>query len=193
MVQLIGSLIIILVLLIGYAVSEPQVLIVTYVSSFGFIALLSIIFALSIPLLVKLRRSNFTTTLLVNRRWIGIFTFFFALIHVLLVYNFFFGWDVAKIASQPNSLYLGIGTISFLLLAAMTATSNDAAARRLGRNWKRLHMVIYIVLVLILIHSFNLGLIFMRNPAVQAIVIGVGAVVLAIKLGCKVKKRSIVG
>jgi methionine sulfoxide reductase heme-binding subunit len=177
-VHLVSTVLIVLILLIGNLVSnstQQQVLI--YVSSFGSLALLSVIFILLIPVLTRLKRNNFTVTLLANRRWIGIYTFVFALIHVLLVYNFLFNRDLNKITEAPNRLFLILGIISFIILAVMAATSNNRSVRMLGKNWKRLHLLIYLVLVLVIIHSFNIGLIFMKNIFVK-IIIGVVAVLL---------------
>ncbi|MBS3052308.1 MAG: ferric reductase-like transmembrane domain-containing protein [Candidatus Aenigmarchaeota archaeon] len=186
-IHLAGISIILLILLIGrFVSSSSKQLILIYVSSFGFLALLSIMFVLSIPVLVKLKKNNFTVSLLVSRRWIGIYTFVFALIHVFLVFNFLFNWDINKIIQNPNRLFFGLGTISFLILAVMSATSNDKSVRILGKNWKRLHYLIYVVLVLIVIHSFNIGKIFMKNVVFQ-IIIGLMIVLIII---AKIKYRK---
>ena len=179
-INLAGAALVILILLVGNAASSSaQQRVFVYVSSFGFLALLTLIFVLSIPLLARLKRGDFTNSLLANRRWIGIYAFAFALIHVLLVYNFFFNWDLSEIANNPDSLFLGLGTAAFLILAAMAATSNNTAVRTLGRNWKKLHYLAYVALILVLVHSFNVGLIFMKNDAVK---IAVGALALSVIL-----------
>ncbi len=88
-IHLISISIILLIFFIGWiTVNSSKQQNLVYISSFGFLALLSIIFVLFIPLLVKIKRNNFTVNLLINRRWLGIYTFIFALIHVFLVYNF---------------------------------------------------------------------------------------------------------
>ncbi len=186
-IHLAGISIILLILLIGRLVSvSSKQLILIYVSSFGFLALLSIMFVLLIPILMKLKKNDLTVGLLVSRRWIGIYTFVFALIHVLLVYNFFFNWDMNKIIQNPNRLFLGLGTISFLILIAMFVTSNDKSVRILGKNWKRLHYLIYVVLVLVAMHSFNIGLIFMKNVILKIII---GLMILLIIIA-KIKYRK---
>ena len=123
---------------------------------------------LVVPLLTKIKRNNFTVGLLVNRRWLGIYTFIFALIHVFLVYNFLFNWDFAK---ASENIYRNLGLISLLILALMTITSNNTSTRLLGKNWKRLHYLIYTVLILIILHSFKLGHIFMKNTIIQVIIV----------------------
>ena len=153
-----------------------------YVSGFGFLALLSLIFVIAIPLFVKYLRSSFTAYLMANRRWIGIYVFIFALLHVLAVYNSLFGWDINAIVNGPNAPFLALGSLAFLILASMTATSNDASVRILGRRWKKLHMLVYVALALILVHSYNIGLVFMSNDAVALGVIAIAVIIVALKL-----------
>lgn len=187
-VQTTGILAIIVVFFAVNAVVPEETRILAYVSSFGFMALVSIMFVLVIPLLAKFIRSGFTASLLANRRWIGLFAFFFAVIHVVLVYQFFFNWDIAKAAENP---FRNLGTASIIILALMAATSNDAAVRKMGKNWKRLHLLIYVVLVFIVIHSFNLGQIFMSNETVKYSVVFAAVIIILIKWAYKIKYRSI--
>ncbi|MBI4014407.1 MAG: ferric reductase-like transmembrane domain-containing protein [Candidatus Aenigmarchaeota archaeon] len=154
-------------------------------SGFGFLSLLSLIFVLAIPIFVKYAGSPLTAYLLANRRWLGIYVFIFALLHVLVVYNFFFGWDVSKMINNTNAPFIALGSMAFLILASMTATSNNASVRILGRNWKRLHMLIYVALAMILVHSYSVGLVFMSNRALSAVVIALAATVVAIKAAMK--------
>ncbi|MBC8500200.1 MAG: ferric reductase-like transmembrane domain-containing protein [Nanoarchaeota archaeon] len=165
-------LVVFLVLLVGNIIStsfNQQILI--YVSSFGFLAFLLVIFVLSIPLFVRLKKNNFTTSLLVNRRLIGVYTFFFALIHVFLVFNFIFSWDINKLIESPNRLFLVLGIISFFILFFLAVTSNNKSLRMLGKNWKKLHYLVYVVLILIIIHSFNVGLIFMKSTVIKTVIL----------------------
>ncbi len=148
---------------------------VLYVSGFGFLAVLSLLFVFSIPLLFRFRRNALTAYLRSNIRWIGIYVFVFALIHIALVFNFFFGWDINNVLNNPNSLFLILGSLAFLILAAMAATSTDWAVRALGRHWKTLHNLGFVALVLVIVHSFKIGLVFMSQMAIAAAVIVLGA------------------
>lgn len=179
-IHLFGISLIALIFLAGQLVStSPQQQIILYISSFGFLALLSIIFVLSLPLLAKLKKNDFTVNLLKNRRWMGIYTFLFALIHVSLVYNFFFKWDLIKAAGNP---YRNLGLVSFLILIALAATSNNKAVKLFGKNWKRLHYLLYLVLILILVHSAKIGMVFMKKPVIQVIVGLLVGIILAGKI-----------
>jgi sulfoxide reductase heme-binding subunit YedZ len=160
---------------------DPQKQIVAYVSTFGFLALLSTIFVLLIPVLLRFKKTSLTVYLSSERRWIGIYTFVFAAIHVFLVYNFFFGWDINRLLNHPNRLYLSMGTIALIIFALMAATSNNYSVKKLGKNWKRLHLLIYPALILILIHSFSIGLIYLKSTWVKAVILLIVAAVLAAK------------
>ena len=160
---------------------DPQKQIVAYVSTFGFLALLSTIFVLLIPVLLRFKKTSLTVYLSSERRWIGIYTFVFAAIHVFLVYNFFFGWDINRLLNHPNRLYLSMGTIALIIFALMTATSNNYSVKKLGKNWKRLHLLIYPALILILIHSFSIGLVYFKSDWAKAIVFLIVAGTLAAK------------
>jgi len=53
-----------------------------------------------------------------------------------------------------HRFYLTIGFATLLGLAMLSATSTDAMIRRLGRNWRRLHRAIYVLMTLALLHFF---------------------------------------
>ena len=180
-VILAGVAIAILVYLAGTFLIPAKQSTVFFVSSFGFLALLTLILVISSPLLVRLKNNSLTRFLLVQQRWIGLFAFFFAATHVSLVYNFFFGWDFLKPLSLPNSTFLILGAVAFLFLALMAATSNDFAIRTLGRNWKRLQYVIYAALALVFVHAYNVGLFYFPNRLVPWILAALVVIVLALK------------
>jgi len=48
--------------------------------------------------------------------------------------------------------YLTLGIVSWLVLLALALTSTQAAQRKLGRNWQRLHNFVYLVAILAPIH-----------------------------------------
>ena len=92
--------------------------------------------------------------LIAYRRMIGLFAFFYVLLHLssYTILNLQFNLDefLVDVAKRP---FITIGVINFVLLASMAATSTRGMIRRLGgRNWRRLHMLIYGVTVLGLIH-----------------------------------------
>jgi sulfoxide reductase heme-binding subunit YedZ len=65
------------------------------------------------------------------------------------------GGDLLVVASEiVHRFYLTIGFVVLLGLIALGATSTDAAIRRMGRWWKRLHRLAYLLGVLALLHYF---------------------------------------
>ncbi len=65
------------------------------------------------------------------------------------------GWGpVAVLSEIVQRIYLGIGFVALLGLAWLGATSTDAAVRRMGRGWKRLHRIVFPVTALALLHAF---------------------------------------
>ncbi|MAF49478.1 MAG: protein-methionine-sulfoxide reductase heme-binding subunit MsrQ [Rhodospirillales bacterium] len=80
--------------------------------------------------------------------------YFYVLLHVssYVFVNLQFNLDefLADVAKRP---FITIGVINLVLLTALAATSPKAMIRRMGgRNWRRLHMLIYLIAVLGLIH-----------------------------------------
>ncbi|MDH5785705.1 MAG: sulfoxide reductase heme-binding subunit YedZ, partial [Chromatiales bacterium] len=78
------------------------------------------------------------------RRMLGLFAFFYALLHLCsyLVLDQFFYWPEiwADIIKRP---YITIGMVAFLLLIPLAITSTHKWMRRLGRHWQRLHRLVY--------------------------------------------------
>ncbi|CAG1004593.1 Protein-methionine-sulfoxide reductase heme-binding subunit MsrQ [Rhizobiaceae bacterium] len=88
------------------------------------------------------------------RRMLGLAALSYALLHLLL-YVVDQKWDLGKVASEiALRLYLTIGFVALLGLVALGSTSTDAMIRRLGRNWNRLHKIVYVIAALAAVHFF---------------------------------------
>jgi sulfoxide reductase heme-binding subunit YedZ len=99
------------------------------------------------------RIANYPKLILV-RRMLGLAVLGYALLHLSL-YALDLAFDLKRIATEiVLRIYLLIGFTALLGLTALGATSTDAAIRRLGGNWQRLHRVIYAIGVLALVHYF---------------------------------------
>ena len=88
------------------------------------------------------------------RRLIGLFSFFYAVIHLLIYLAFDRGFVFAElgedIAKRP---YITIGFTAWLLLLTLAVTSPLAVLRKLGgKRWRAVHRLVYIVPVLGVIH-----------------------------------------
>jgi sulfoxide reductase heme-binding subunit YedZ len=90
------------------------------------------------------------------RRMLGVGTFCYIAMHLAL----FFAdqsYSVTKFFHEiTHRVYLIIGAVAWLGLAALAATSTDGMVRRLGGlRWRRLHQTIYLIALLGLIHYFQ--------------------------------------
>ena len=91
--------------------------------------------------------------LLKRRRALGLYTFMYATIHVLIYIDLDYGlaWSliVQNIFEKPRLL---VGMAAFLMLVPLAFTSFDIWQKRLKKNWKRLHKTIYFIIPLVLLH-----------------------------------------
>lgn len=87
------------------------------------------------------------------RRLLGLFSFFYAVLHLLAytVLDQFFAWAAIweDIVERP---FITTGMLAWLLLLPLALSSNQASMRRMGRRWKQLHRLIYPAAVLAVIH-----------------------------------------
>ncbi len=88
------------------------------------------------------------------RRMLGLFTFFYALLHLLSYAWFDMGLEAGEIARDiAKRPFILVGMAAFALLTLLAATSFNRAMRWLGgRNWQRLHRAVYLVAVLAVLH-----------------------------------------
>ena len=89
------------------------------------------------------------------RRMLGLFAFFYAVVHftVYLVLDLELNWSTlgADIAKRP---YITIGFTALLLLVPLAATSTNRMMRRLGRRWTQLHRLVYVIAILGVWHFY---------------------------------------
>jgi len=83
------------------------------------------------------------------RRMLGLFAFFYALMHFLtwlfLDQGLYLSAITEDIAKRP---FITIGFAAFVILLSLTATSTAGMRRRLGRRWQKLHNWIYVAAIL---------------------------------------------
>jgi len=91
------------------------------------------------------------------RRMLGVYTFFYASIHLLTYVWFdqFLDWSEIwiDIVKRP---FITIGVLSWFILLILTITSTKGMKKRLGRYWKKLHQLVYLIGALVLLHYFML-------------------------------------
>lgn len=87
------------------------------------------------------------------RRMLGVFAFFYALLHAITYFVFDQSLDPALIwADTVKHPRIAVGFVAFLLLIPLAVTSTDGMIRRLGRRWGRLHKLVYPAAALSILH-----------------------------------------
>ena len=88
-----------------------------------------------------------------RRRALGLYTFMYATIHVIIFADLDYGlaWSrlIKEVVEKPRLI---VGMIAFILLIPLAITSFDIWKKRLGKNWKRLHQVVYFLAPLVVLH-----------------------------------------
>ena len=88
------------------------------------------------------------------RRRIGVAAALYALAH-LLIYVLDQKWNLIVVATEiAKRFYLTIGFVALLALVALAVTSTNGWQRRLKRNWKRLHWLVYPAVAVATVHFF---------------------------------------
>ncbi len=90
------------------------------------------------------------------RRMLGLYVFFYAVLHLLSYSGFDMGFDVGDIARDiAKRPFILVGFVAFVLLAMLSATSFNRAIKALGaRRWQVLHRAVYAVALLSVLHFF---------------------------------------
>lgn len=133
-----------------------------------------------------------TAALVRFRRMVGLFMYFYALLHLLSYSWFDMGFDVADIVKDIiKRPFILVGFSGFLLLTPLAATSFNRVVKAMGaRRWQMLHKLVYLIAGLALLHFF-----WMRSGKNDFAEVAVYAVILGLLLGWRVvqfwkKKRS---
>ena len=119
------------------------------------------------------------------RRMLGVFMYFYVLLHFLSYSGFDMGFDVADIFNDiVKRPFILVGSLALLLLTPLAATSFNAAIRAVGaQRWQRLHRLVYAVAGLAILHFF-----WMRAGKNDFAEVAVYAGILALLLGWRLRK-----
>jgi sulfoxide reductase heme-binding subunit YedZ len=90
------------------------------------------------------------------RRMVGLFVYFYAVLHLLSYGWFDMGFDLSDIIRDIiKRPFILVGTAAVLLLTPLALTSFNRAIRALGaRRWQRLHRLVYLIAGLGVLHFF---------------------------------------
>lgn len=120
------------------------------------------------------------------RRMLGLYVYFYALLHLLCYAWFDMGFDVQEIVLDiPQRPFILVGFTAIVLLTPLAATSWNRAIRWLGGpRWQVLHRLVYAVAVLAVLHFF-----WMRAGKNDFAEVYVYAAVLGFLLGWRLWRR----
>jgi len=109
---------------------------------------------LLLSLLISPMAKTFKQAQLIRlRRVLGLYSFFYALAHLLcfILFELQLEWLmlVSEIVKRP---YITVGFIAWSLLLIMSFTSTKGWQKRLGKNWQKLHNWVYPALALVALH-----------------------------------------
>lgn len=106
------------------------------------------------------------------RRMLGLFAFFYALVHFTIYFMLDqegrFASVLADITKRP---YITVGFTALVLLLPLAATSTNRMMRRLGRRWQRLHRLVYVIAILGVVHYYWQVKRDVREPLIYAAIL----------------------
>ena len=139
-----------------------------------FLGLWALRFLMLALAITPLRQLTNQPVLVRFRRMLGLYAFFYACLHfsAFLVLDLRGYWTTifAEIAKRP---YITVGFTAWLLLLPLAITSTKGWIKRLGRNWARLHKLVYAVGVLAVLHFWWQVKSDIREPALYAAILAV--------------------
>lgn len=87
------------------------------------------------------------------RRMVGLFALFYVLLHFLVFLALLLQWQWQELGREISERpYITVGFVALLLLIPLGLTSTNAAQRKLGRRWKQLHRLVYVISILAVLH-----------------------------------------
>jgi DMSO/TMAO reductase YedYZ heme-binding membrane subunit len=138
----------------------------------GMLAIIFLVLSLAVTPVRKVTGRNWFSHF---RRMLGLFAFFYALLHLAAFTTWDLQLDFGRLASEtarrPFILY---GMVAFVLMLPLAVTSTNAMIKRLGAaRWKALHKAAYVAAVAAVLHFYALVKADIRLPVAFAIALAV--------------------
>jgi sulfoxide reductase heme-binding subunit YedZ len=139
-------------------------------------------------LVTPLRSISKTPALARFRRMLGLFVYFYVVIHLLSYSWFDMGFDLVDIAKDiAKRPFILVGFSAFLLLTPLAVTSFNAAIKAIGaKRWQLLHKLVYLISGLGLLHFF-----WMRAGKNNFAEVFIYAAIIAVLLGWRVRQYAL--
>lgn len=138
----------------------------------GMLALVFLIISLAVT---PLRRTTGLNWLVRFRRMLGLFAFFYGVLHLMTYVAFDRFFHLATIPADIfKRPFIAIGMGAFLMMVPLAITSTDKMVKRLGgKRWALLHRIVYLSGVLGVLHYFMLVKSDIRLPITFAFILAV--------------------
>ncbi len=121
-----------------------------------------------------LRRLLNWPQLLRLRRMIGLYAYFYVVLHLFgyLWFDQFFDWEEIwfDILERP---FITVGMIAVVLLTPLAFTSTNKMIKRLGKKWKKLHMLVYPISMLGVLHFWWMVKLDVTEPMIYAVILAI--------------------
>ena len=99
------------------------------------------------------------------RRALGLYAFMYVVLHFFVFVGLDYGFDLGLIIEDiGDKRYALVGFAAGLLLLPLAITSTRGWMARLGKNWRRLHWLVYLAAILAVIHYLWLVKADIRQP-----------------------------
>ena len=139
------------------------------INHFGEWTLIFILLTLSMTPLKKITKS---VEWIKFRRMLGLFTFFYASIHMLSYVGLDYRFDFEPLINDVlKKKFIFIGFSAWLLLIPLSITSSERMVRLLKQNWKKIHRLIYIIGIFGVLHYIWLSKTIFFKPLIFLILL----------------------
>jgi methionine sulfoxide reductase heme-binding subunit len=135
----------------------------------GYWALLFLLIGLSVtPLRKVLRISRLSR----YRRVFGLYAAFYLMLHMIAFTLFYLNADLSELWRETiKRPYISVGMLAFTLMIPLVVTSTKKMQKRLGRNWARLHRIVYLIAPLGVVHFIWQSKADLNEPLLYALIL----------------------
>ncbi|MDQ3169697.1 MAG: sulfoxide reductase heme-binding subunit YedZ [Acidobacteriota bacterium] len=145
-------------------------------------------FLLASLAITPLRRLTGWNRVIVFRRMLGLFAFFYAILHlsawVVFDHYFTLATMLEDIAKRP---FITMGTISLLLMLPLALTSTKWAIRKMGKRWQTLHRIVYVSAAAAVVHFIWKEKVIISETVIYAAIL---VLLLGIRVFFALRKRA---
>lgn len=122
--------------------------------------------------ITPLRRWTGWNWLIGFRRMLGLFAFFYVVLHFTVYAVLDQGLDITAIIEDVlKRPYITLGMAGLLMLVPLAVTSTRGMMRRLGKRWQKLHRLVYVIAIAAVWHFYWQVKLDTLDPTLYALVL----------------------